>query len=342
MTIGTHRTIEYVHLSVVPGLTFRHFADESDYQIVLDLWLKNREFNSAEWTPTLQDIKNEQNWRKNYDINEQLVLVELNGEPIGHLTYNWIIEESPRGYMLSMGINLLETYWNGPIPQLVLDYAEMKLAAMTRDFPKDAPRIYSLDKMLKAETQVAFYKANGYTPVRYFFEMVRPITKPIVEHPLPKGLEIRPVKPEEYRTIWDGDNEAFRDHWGYSETTEEQYQAWLKNRNFRPELWKVAWDGDQAAGMVGNFIDLEQNEEYQRKRGYTENIWVRRPWRGRGLAKALIAESIRMFKDMGMEETALGVDVENPNGALKLYTSLGYREVKGKTSIVLRKDLKLN
>jgi hypothetical protein len=31
-----------------------------------------------------------------------------------------------------------------------------------------------------------------------------------------------------------------------------------------------------------------------------------------------------MFKDMGFEETALGVDTENPNGALNLYTGVGY------------------
>ena len=340
ITKAEKRMIEYPPLAQVEGLTFRHFAGEEDYQLWLDLWMKNREFNGVEWTPTLQDIKNEQNWRKNYDINEQMVFVELNGEAIGYLVYNWTLEEGPKGYMLYVGINLLEAYWDGAIPQIMLDYQEEKLDAMTKDLPKDAPRLYSLGKMMKAESQVAFYKANGYEPVRYFFDMVRPMSKPIGEHPLPEGLEIRPVKPEEYRTIWDGDNEAFRDHWGYSEPTEEQYQAWLKDRNFRPELWKVAWDGDQVAGMVGNFIDPKENEEYKRKRGYTEDIWVRRPWRGIGLAKALIAESNRMFKEMGMEETALGVDAENPSGALKLYTSMGYDKVEDKTHVVLRKELK--
>lgn len=35
-----------------------------------------------------------------------------------------------------------------------------------------------------------------------------------------------------------------------------------------------------------------------------------------------------MFKEMGMEETALGVDTENPNGALRLYEGVGYQVVK--------------
>ena len=50
-----------------------------------------------------------------------------------------------------------------------------------------------------------------------------------------------------------------------------------------------------------------------------------RPWRRRGLARSLLTQSIQMFVDMGMEETALGVDVQNPHGALRLYESVGYR-----------------
>jgi ribosomal protein S18 acetylase RimI-like enzyme len=34
---------------------------------------------------------------------------------------------------------------------------------------------------------------------------------------------------------------------------------------------------------------------------------------------------------MGMEETALGVDTQNPSGALRLYESVGYREVQRHT-----------
>lgn len=80
--------------------------------------------------------------------------------------------------------------------------------------------------------------------------------------------------------------------------------------------------------MVRNYIDERENEEYGRKRGYTENISVRRPWRRRGLARALIAESFLFLRDLGMEEAALGVDAENLSGALRLYESMGFEQVK--------------
>jgi ribosomal protein S18 acetylase RimI-like enzyme len=54
-------------------------------------------------------------------------------------------------------------------------------------------------------------------------------------------------------------------------------------------------------------------------------VSVRRPWRRRGLASALIAESLRVLKDRGMTEGALGVDAENPMGALGVYEANGFR-----------------
>ena len=84
--------------------------------------------------------------------------------------------------------------------------------------------------------------------------------------------------------------------------------------------------------MVLNFVNHEENQEYDRKRGYTESICVRRPWRRRGLAKALIARSFKVIKDLGMTEAALGVDTENPNGALQLYKSMGFQVAKQHTT----------
>jgi ribosomal protein S18 acetylase RimI-like enzyme len=91
--------------------------------------------------------------------------------------------------------------------------------------------------------------------------------------------------------------------------------------------------------MVLNYIDAAENLAFQRKRGYTENIAVRRAWRRRGIARALIATSLRILKERGMEEAALGVDTQNPSGALQLYESLGYRIVK--QYLTYRKKMKV-
>jgi mycothiol synthase len=92
-----------------------------------------------------------------------------------------------------------------------------------------------------------------------------------------------------------------------------------------PELWQIAWEGDEVVGGVHNYIDKEENEAFNRKWGHTEQIFVRRPWRKRGIAMALIARSLKILREHGMTEATLDVDTENPSGALELYESLGYR-----------------
>ena len=52
-----------------------------------------------------------------------------------------------------------------------------------------------------------------------------------------------------------------------------------------------------------------------------------RPWRGRGVARALIAASFPLLRERGMTEGALGVDTQNEFGALRLYERCGFRPV---------------
>jgi mycothiol synthase len=169
--------------------------------------------------------------------------------------------------------------------------------------------------------------------------MVRPDLENIPELPLPMGVEVRPVIPEHYRLIWEASNEAFRDHWGYIPDPWEEFERLVNDPDHDPSLWRVAWQGDQVVGMVLSFIDKDQNEIYGRRRGYTENICVRRLWRKQGVAKALIALSLRAIKERGMTEAGLGVDAENTSGALHLYQSMGYRVEKKST--IYRKPLNI-
>jgi mycothiol synthase len=178
------------------------------------------------------------------------------------------------------------------------------------------------------EGATALARAFGYEPITYAAEMVRPTVDDLPEHPLPDGLEIRPVREEDIRTIWEADVEAFRDHWGFVEQTETDYQRFRAYPYLDPTLWKVAWDEQGVAGQVKSFIDTAANEEHGRKRGWTEQISTARRWRRRGVAKALIVESIRELASRGMTEVALGVHTENPNGAFDLYAGLGYEVVK--------------
>jgi mycothiol synthase len=88
----------------------------------------------------------------------------------------------------------------------------------------------------------------------------------------------------------------------------------------------VAWDGDEIAGGVINEINATENAAFNRKRGWLASVFVRRPWRRRGVGRALVARSLVVFRDRGLTSAGLGVDADNQTGALRLYTDAGFEE----------------
>ena len=100
--------------------------------------------------------------------------------------------------------------------------------------------------------------------------------------------------------------------------TEKTVTTTFADAELDTDLWVVAWDGDQIAGVVQNWIWPEENEKLGVKSGWLEHISVRRPWRRRGLARAITAASLVRIREAGMTEGMLGVDSENANGALGL------------------------
>ena len=172
--------------------------------------------------------------------------------------------------------------------------------------------------------EVALLESTGYSPVRDFFDMVRPNLEGIEDVPLPEGLEIRPIGPDQARAVWEADIEAFQDHWGGFDHSDEQLQRWLSSPSNDLSMWLVAYDGDEIAGGVINSIDRTMNEAMGIQRGWLSSVFTRRRWRRRGLARALIARSLAIHRDRGMTSAALGVDAENPSGALGLYEGVGF------------------
>ena len=102
-------------------------------------------------------------------------------------------------------------------------------------------------------------------------------------------------------------------------------------------FWRIGWDGDQVAGAIITYPEVEENERFGRGRVYVAEVSVRRPWRRRGLARALLAGSLVAARDAGFTSAALGVDTDSPTGATALYESLGFTPER--TSTAYRKPM---
>lgn len=316
----------------VQGLSFRRFRQPEDFQNMATIARACAQVDGIERADTAEELAATFEHLTNCDPATDMLFATLhsgNGQApqvIGYSRVTWREEGSGDRWYIFFGRIVPEWRRKG-IGQAMLGWVESRLKQIAGSHPPHIRKHFVCFAEQGEQGFAAMLEKSGYQPMRYSFEMLRPDLENIPDFPMPEGLEVRPVLPEHYRLIWEADTEAFRDHWGFVEPSEDDYQAWLKNPIFfQPHLWQVAWDvaSNEIAGQVRTYIDHEQNQLYNRKRGYTEFISVRRPWRRIGLARALIVRSLQAQKDAGMTESALWVDSENLSGANMVYEACGF------------------
>jgi mycothiol synthase len=200
------------------------------------------------------------------------------------------------------------------------DRARELLAAHDHELPRFV-RVHRYDWQDDAD---ALYRANGFTPVRWFEELLRPLDD-LPDAPTPPGVRIVPWdagRGDEARLV---KNAAFADHWGSTPSSMESWHEWLAGHGTRLDVSVMALAGDELIGMSVNAHYPDDEELLGRRDGWIESIGVLSAWRGRGIASALIARSLRAFVDTGFTHAALGVDTDNPTGAAGLYRRLGFQ-----------------
>ncbi len=67
---------------------------------------------------------------------------------------------------------------------------------------------------------------------------------------------------------------------------------------------------------------------------YIGQVGTRRPYRGRGAANALLLRMLAAAAEEGYRTASLGVDADNPTGALGLYERLGFKVTRRATAYV--------
>jgi GNAT superfamily N-acetyltransferase len=324
----------------IEGLIFRGFRGPEDYPVMLDVIDGSKHADGEERSDTLEDLIENYSHLTNCDPATDMIFAEVNGEPVGYGRVTWWVEEATGHYIHLTGIAFLLPEWRRKgIGGAMLGWLEGRLREHASRHPEDATKVFENWANDVQEDKHALLQKVGYEPCTYGAQMVLPDLSVIPEIPaLPDGFEVRPVSEDQFRAIWEADREAFRDHWGFYEPTEEGYQRFLNDPlTMQPELWQIAWYGDQVAAQVRTFINTTENEEYGRKRGWTEFISTRRPFRRKGLARLLIIRSLHQLRGLGMNEAALGVHTENPNGAFQLYESIGYWVIR--TTTIYRKTM---
>lgn len=311
----------------IPGLRFRRYAGLADVPALVEVR------NAAYLADGLDDVVAPETLASElahaepgrWVPEQDLVVVEIDGRVVGWSQRDIRVESASGARILAhRGLLIPEVRRHG-IGTALFRHNEAALVARAAAAP--APGAVLLDTWTAAGMAGAnaLCEREGYRPVRYFFDMVRPTLDDLPEATLPDGLEIRAVTTtDEALRVLRATDEAFRDHWGHVPATAQDDRRYLEDPRQDIGLWQVAWDADQVAGVTLPLIDETDNARFGRWRGWLDAIAVRRPWRRRGVARALIVAGLRALRDRGLESAILGVDTENETGALGLYERTGF------------------
>lgn len=310
--------------TTLTGLRLRPYAGEADLRDIERVENLEAEADCLPERTNIEDLVAEFSQRSEaFDAVRDVTLAEVDGRVVA-VGRRQIIDttDGVREYRLHGSVD--PAWRRKGVGRVVLRDSERQLRDAAAAEHGATRRVFGA---WSGETQigeVALLESEGYEPVRYFFDMVRPNLDDVEDVPLPEGIEIRPIGPDDARAVWHADIEAFQDHWGGFDHSEENLQRWLASPSTDLSMWLVAYDGDEIAAGVINVIDAHMNEVMGQQRGWLGSVFTRRQWRRRGLARALIARSLVLHRDRGMTSAALGVDAENPSGALGLYEGVGF------------------
>jgi len=309
---------------IVSGLRLRPFAGEPDLAEVARI--ENLEA-AADGVPERTDTEQVRarfgHPNDHFDASRDVTIAEIDGVPVAVATREWVTTtDGLREYRHGGAVD--PAWRRHGIGSALLAENQRLLTELATANPMSIPSVFGAWTGDTQHGAVALLDAAGYRQVRWFFDMLRPSLDDLPLATLPEGLEVRPITIDSAKAVWLASIEAFRDHWGGFDGSDERLQQWLTAPSTDVSLWAVAFDGDEVAGGVVNVIDAAENAALRLQRGWLASVFTRRPWRRRGLAHALIAESLRRFRDRGMTSAGLGVDAENATGAMGLYERLGF------------------
>jgi mycothiol synthase len=182
----------------------------------------------------------------------------------------------------------------------------------------------------------ALFTDLGYHPDRHEIEMEYTFDGPVTVAHAPAGVEIRTAAGDtDVTAVARVSSSAFKDHYGWAESSWEQtLERW---KNFRSmdewddDLVFIAEIGGEAIGELVGIRSHGANMDT----GYIGSLGVLRAWRGKGLARSLLTRAFAEYQARGMHAVALDVDADSLTGATRLYSDVGMQPVRSETAFLI-------
>jgi len=261
-----------------------------------------------------------------FNLETDTALVHLDGSLVG-LAFVWDTDQPHVRVYGSFYID--PDHQNPDLEEALLHWIETRAEKAIALAPPEARVIVTHDAFSKDEARQALLVRHGYRFVRHFVRLRIEMSEPPVPAESPEGIVIRPFDPKnDLRATAIATREAFRDHWGFVENDlEEEIEQWrhwvYEDPTVDPSLWYVACDGAEIVGLCNGCAERPEADNL----AYIYIVAVCKPWRGRGIARALLRRAFAAYHKRGKTVVDLDADAANLTGAMRLYEGVGMKQV---------------
>jgi len=165
------------------------------------------------------------------------------------------------------------------------------------------------------------YAGSGYDLVRHSYHMRIDLNGTPQAPKWPDGFTVRTLRDGEEQRFYDAQMASFADTWLFTPEPYELWRHWMVDEpGFDPSLWFGAEHGDDLAAIV-----IARAPENEPGLGWVRVLGVLPEFRQRGLGQAMLQHAFGEFARRGFDAVGLGVDAENPTGAVRVYERAGMR-----------------
>ena len=208
----------------------------------------SKEVDGLEWTLSAADTARDYAHLRNCDPDQDMIFAEINGEVVGYGRC-WWDQQLDGTYLYLLFAHLMPAWRNLGSGERWCTGAKNTYDGLSTITWRKRPNIFNDGSPKQRPIGKRWPVMKGInlndipSPWNARTWKISPSTPAL-------GLAVKKADLSQWPAIFAAAAEAFRDHWGAEEWSEQDKLGWQEHPTFDPSLWEVAWDGDEVAGGV--------------------------------------------------------------------------------------------
>ena len=308
-------------------IEYRHWQNEEDYQLFDSLGALNGQNYRVNNLITANQAKTWLSAQEHFDPNKMIMIVENQQQPIAILTY-YPIKTETNQWIFRIWLSVKPEWTRSSEIAKAFVLLEEAITQQAKTMQCQSVRMECVYHDTEKWRQ-QLLESRDFSSKEYHFELSSTIGDSLEKVELPTGLTIKPADclEKELKCI-EFSFQSIKNLTGYDIKNQKMINAMRMQEHYNPFLWKIIWDRENIVGVASNYIDEHESLLLERKRAHIDKISCHPKYKNTNLTKKLFAETLQMFKEMGVEEVIYDVDILNEEEELTIAESFGFQAKK--------------